>query len=56
MAHEFNCEMCAFSVRAEDDDELIRTVRRHGRDQHDIQLSRDDVRNGWEDARAEADD
>jgi len=47
MAHEFTCDDCGFSVRSPDDDEVIRIVRRHARERHEMDLSKRDVRDGW---------
>ena len=56
MVHQYSCGACAFQVRSEDDDELIDLVRAHADENHDMSMSRGDVRNGWEDIEVSADD
>jgi predicted small metal-binding protein len=56
MVHQFSCSDCAFQVRSEDDDELVRLVRGHADEMHDMSVSRQDVRSGWENVELEADD
>jgi predicted small metal-binding protein len=56
MAHQFACSACAFEVQSEDDDELIGIVRTHGEEKHDLDISKDDVRDGWEEVSIHADD
>lgn len=56
MAHQYSCSACAFQVRSEDDDEVIELVRNHAKESHDMEMSRRDVRDGWEDADITADD
>ena len=56
MAHQFTCEACGFQVRSEDDDEVIDLVRDHAGEKHDMELSKRDVRDGWENVSMEADD
>ena len=56
MAHQFSCSACAFQVRSEHDDELIKLVQNHASEMHDMDVSPGDVRNGWESVSAEADD
>lgn len=47
MAHEFGCSACEFHVRSENDDELIELVQNHAEEMHDLDLSQQDVRDGW---------
>lgn len=47
MAHEYSCGACAFQVRSEDDDELVRLVRTHADEKHGMDMSRADVQDGW---------
>lgn len=56
MAHQYTCDACAFRVRSETDDELIEFVREHAQEQHDMNMSRQDIRDGWETVRTAADD
>ncbi|MFB6131622.1 MAG: DUF1059 domain-containing protein [Salinigranum sp.] len=35
---------CDFEIHDENEDELIEFVRQHARDTHDMEMSRDDVR------------
>jgi len=56
MAHQFSCSACAFQVRSENDDEVIELVQNHAREMHDMDVSRDDVMDGWESVAAEAGD
>lgn len=56
MAHEYTCNMCAFRIRSEDDDEVVELVREHADEKHDMDLSESDVRDGWEEVQAQADD
>lgn len=48
MVQEFQCDMCAFRVRSETDDEIVEMVQNHARGQHDTAMSRDEVRNQLE--------
>jgi predicted small metal-binding protein len=54
--HQYGCSACAFVLRSEDDDELIRPVRNHARDVHDPETSKRDVRDGWGNVEAPAGD
>ena len=56
MAHQFTCDACGFQIRSEDDNELIGIVQTHADEKHDMSVSDADVRDGWEEARLEADD
>ncbi|WP_336035035.1 DUF1059 domain-containing protein [Halobacterium yunchengense] len=56
MAHQYECSACGFMVRSEDDDELIDIVREHANDAHGLNITRSEVREGWEPAPVEADD
>ena len=50
MVYDYVCDACDFRVRSEDDEELLEIVRHHADAKHDTKLSREDVRNGWEES------
>lgn len=56
MVHQYSCDACAFQVRSEDDDELIELVQNHAGEAHDMDVSKRDVRSGWEEVELAADD
>lgn len=50
MARKFTCRAagmsdCDFAIEDEDEDELVEMAQRHARDQHDKDISRQDVLN-----------
>ncbi|MFC7175603.1 hypothetical protein [Halosegnis marinus] len=56
MAHQFECDSCAFMVRSENDGELVGMVRDHADEYHDTELSRGDIEQGWAEVDVAADD
>ncbi|MBX0294076.1 DUF1059 domain-containing protein [Haloarcula nitratireducens] len=56
MTHQFGCSACGFMIRSDDDREVIDLVRTHADEKHDMDVSEEDVRNGWEEVEAAADD
>lgn len=56
MAFQYTCDACAFQIRSENDDEVIDLVRNHARDAHDMELTRGEIRDGWEEVSIAADD
>jgi len=46
MAHKFECFQsgCSFMVRADSEDEIVRLVKIHAEEEHDLEIERDAVR------------
>lgn len=40
----WGCDMCAFEVQSEDEEETINIAREHVHEAHDMEMSEDDVR------------
>jgi hypothetical protein len=55
MVHQYTCDGCAFQIRSEDDDEVVELVRNHAKEAHDMEVSSQDVRSGWNDVEPMAD-
>lgn len=43
MAKELTCPPCGEIIRGESDDELVENVQRHAKEQHDTDLSREQI-------------
>lgn len=56
MTHKYTCNACAFEVQSPNDDELVDIVREHANDRHGMNVSRAEVREGWEPAETADDD
>lgn len=56
MTHRYGCSACAFEVRSPNDDELIDIVRQHANDRHGMNVSRAEVKEGWESVEASTED
>lgn len=56
MTRKYECDACAFQIRSSNEDELIDIVREHANDMHGMNVSRAEVREGWEAVEGDADD
>ncbi|MXR22373.1 DUF1059 domain-containing protein [Halobacterium bonnevillei] len=54
MTHRYACNACSFEIQSPNDDELIDVVREHANDEHGMNVSRAEVKEGWDHVESES--